>query len=131
MKSTLNARRIQFAIAMGILLNNSPTKASTQDNASDEHIRKIIENLLREKYQKIEQLEARIRQLENNQASRQANVQIKPSFDQTDASNNPAQKESVENLAIPALSILAPSPGAVAKAKIAGYEYSNDQQQKP
>lgn len=72
MKCFINNRDFFSAIAIGVLLPNPPAIATVNDSAvSDQHIREIVEKLLREKDQKIEQLEARIKQLESNQAFQQ------------------------------------------------------------
>jgi hypothetical protein len=99
---------------MGTLLNNPLAEAADQGTAADQHIREIVETLLREKDQKIEQLEARIKQLENNQAAPQTAAQPKPGVGKPVAANKQTQEESVENLAIPPGSVVKPAPEAVA-----------------
>ena len=66
MKYLANKRSLNFVLMTLALLNNFPALAARQDSASDQHIRAIVNDLLREKDQKIEQLEARIRQLEKD-----------------------------------------------------------------
>jgi hypothetical protein len=114
MKCILRSQGFYFAIIMGALISSAPVQASDQANAADQHIREIVENLLREKDQKIEQLESRIKQLENNQAAPQTAAQPKPGVDNPVAVNKQTQEESVENLAIPPGSVVNPAPEAVA-----------------
>lgn len=58
------------ALILGLLSIHFPANATDNDNAvSDQHIRNIVESLLREKDQKIEQLEARIKLLERQQTA--------------------------------------------------------------
>jgi hypothetical protein len=70
--------------------------------ASDQHIRQIVENLLHEKDQKIEQLEARIKQLETKQNPDTKSLpQTKPALAKVEAENTEADSsvEGEENLA--------------------------------
>jgi len=70
--------------------------------ASDQHIRQIVENLLHEKDQKIEQLEARIKQLETKQNPDTKSLpQTKPALAKVEAENTETDSsvEGEENLA--------------------------------
>jgi hypothetical protein len=57
------------AFISALLLSSAAFAGNSAHGASDEHIREIVESLLREKNQKIDQLEARIKQLEAKQAT--------------------------------------------------------------
>ena len=95
--------RLYYQTAFGLilifaLLQSSPCIAATKNaGVSDAHIRAVVENLLHEKNQKIEQLEARIKQLENSQAIEKKQVaSIDAKKDNVNSKNN-----SPENLSLP------------------------------
>jgi hypothetical protein len=95
------------ATLIGVLLQISPAIAAKNDAAaSDQRIRKIVESMLQEKNQKIEQLEARIKQLENNQPAGQQVAQPKKSSNVAEEPNQPK---------VVAEETLAASPVAAAK----------------
>lgn len=93
---------------------------AADNSASDQHIREIVETLLREKDQKIEQLETRIKQLENSQTAPQAAAQAKPNTEQAAIASKQTNEESVEHLAIPPGSTLKSPPEAVVEKKSSG-----------
>jgi hypothetical protein len=100
---------VKFFILMGALLQAS--FVSADDHAiSDAHIKSVVENMLREKDQKIEQLEARIKQLENKQTTpiTQPAVQADSNPGTTVTANSKMLRKPVENLAVP--------PGLAAEA---------------
>ena len=95
--------RLYYQTAFGLilifaLLQSSPCIAATKNaGVSDAHIRAVVENLLHEKNQKIEQLEARIKQLENSQAIEKKQVaSIDAKKDNVNSKDN-----SPENLSLP------------------------------
>jgi hypothetical protein len=67
-RTNLLAKTLIFS-AIFWAIQVSAANAATAANVSDEHIRQIVEGLLKEKDQKIEQLEARIQQLEHSPQS--------------------------------------------------------------
>ena len=74
-----------FALFISALIQFSPAWAGDVDNAATEQqIRKVVESMLQEKNQKIEQLEARIKQLEAKQTPAQPAAQ-----DQTNTPPSP------------------------------------------
>jgi hypothetical protein len=89
-----------------LIQNSSAVAANSEEAASERHIRKVVESLLQEKNQKIEQLEARIKQLENKQTA----VQTQP----------PAAKPNVSSSAD-----LAVPPGSAAATVATSSETSN------
>lgn len=94
----------------------STIAAGNKNTTTDQHIREIVENLLQEKNQKIEQLEARIKQLENRQAASQSVEQNSPATRQVDIASQQPKIESPEALASPSGS----APETVATNKSSG-----------
>jgi hypothetical protein len=91
MKLLVSKFPFYFSLVAGVLsFNLSANAASRNNNVTDQHIRQVVESLLREKDQKIEQLEARIKQMESRTTSEPlppaANDGAKPADDNT---NNP------------------------------------------
>jgi hypothetical protein len=116
MKSFFIYQAVCIITLMAVLTQTSSADAIKNDNAaSDQHIREIVESLLREKDQKIERLEARIKQLENTQPATQAKVSAtSPAVIPGDT----AKATPIESLAVPPGSTLQP----VAKANSGGNE---------
>ena len=105
---------------MGLFFNFPLAIAASQNSDSDQHIREVVETLLREKDQKIEQLEARIKQLENNQPAPHSNSASQLSAQQATPATPSATTGKIENLAIPPGSVLQSAPTANASAKTSG-----------
>jgi hypothetical protein len=116
MKSFFIYQAVCFFTLMAVLTQTSSADAINKDNAAtDQHIREIVENLLREKDQKIEQLEARIKQLENTQpVPPTKTTSTVPVVIPSDI----AKAMPIESLAVPPGSTLQP----VAKANSGGNE---------
>jgi hypothetical protein len=76
MKCTPVCKNAVFPVLIGVLLQISPTMAANGDAASEQQIRKVVESMLQEKNQKIEQLEARIKQLEAKQTPDQPTTAV-------------------------------------------------------
>ena len=96
-----------FIFIVAVLVNSPSIAAATRHALSDQHIRDVVEKLMHEKNQKIEQLEARIKQLETHQAVPQTATQAQSTNNQTQTNSDKPKEESAENLALP--------PGTVAK----------------
>jgi len=62
----MHPRKLRIAIALLSVAAHANAHATA---AEDEHIRQIVQGVLKEKDQKIEQLEARIKQLEQERSS--------------------------------------------------------------
>jgi hypothetical protein len=78
------------------LASQSSIALSASAVASDEHIRQIVESLLKEKDKKIEQLEARIVQMEKERQNPNSTLPISPS--PTDLADKSAQSPSQNNV---------------------------------
>ncbi len=77
-----------YVLSCSMTIPSSAAAAGRQSVVADQHIRKIVESLLEEKNQKIEQLEARIKQLERVQAAN-SNTEEKNLVDKTPVGSKP------------------------------------------
>lgn len=108
MKCVVKYQIIFRLFFIAVFLQNSPAIAADSSHVvSDQHIKEVVESLLREKNQKIEQLEARIKQLETHQMPPQTATQAQATNNQTQTNNDKPKEESAQNLALP--------PGTIAK----------------
>ena len=64
-----------YALSSVLFQLPNAVAAGTNNAATEQQIRKVVESMLQEKNQKIEQLEARIKQLESKQAPTQPAAQ--------------------------------------------------------
>jgi hypothetical protein len=90
-----------LVLLAGMLLNFSVYAKESSNAVSDAHIREIVEGMLHEKNQKIEQLEARIKQLESSKVATPQPEQKQADNNDKQADKDLAKQESAENLALP------------------------------
>jgi hypothetical protein len=96
-----------FIIVASVLIIFPSIAEATRQALSDQHIREVVEKLMHEKNMKIEQLEARIKQLETHQAPQQTATKAQSTNNPTQTKSDKPKEENAENLALP--------PGIVAK----------------
>jgi hypothetical protein len=107
----ISHKYVMLALFAWILPNFSVYAKESGNAVSDAHIREVVESMLHEKNQKIEQLEARIKQLESSKATAQPPEQKQAETNKQQGDNDLVEQESPENLALPPDSI----PKTVAK----------------
>ncbi|NOT13324.1 MAG: hypothetical protein HOP23_16065 [Methylococcaceae bacterium] len=85
--------RIGYFLLPVLFSAQSTLAVSATNTASDEHIRQIVESLLKEKDKKIEQLEARIVQMERERQNSNANMPISSAPSVTVSESAPQKPE--------------------------------------